>query len=380
MTEKEAKKFEMTMNFNEIILNIDSLKTKEEFISIQTMMNEIFMNSSFIKENSLKKEIIKKLDEAIFQYKNININEIYISLSFITLLETKIRNIPAYILESLLIDNKKIVDAFKNIFINVYKQNIQINNFQLPSLKNFVNFTFKYPDIINNFFEISFINVSFYYNQYFKMLLQNLDRFMEIVNEEELYRDDFIKKLFIFSDYNNEGNFKKINFIYHKLNNFEKFGKMQKIIRKNNFFLSHIMNANNEYLQKKFFDEILIILKEKTNILEEIEIYEFYQVFFCIFYLLEKYNGFNYLDIFDSLMKISFIVMEKVKDKNKKGIIQLFLRYLKKKMLEYLKSKGGKPDIEDKNEEDILSTEAINLLNFIEEKKNKFENNIYYFY
>ena len=417
MTEIEAKKFEMTMNFNEIILNIDSLKTKEEFISIQTMMNEIFMNSSFIKENSLKKEIIKKLDEAIFQYKNININEIYISLSFITLLETRIRNIPAYILESLLIDNKKIVDAFKNIFINVYKQNIQINNFQLPSLKNFVNFTFKYPDIINNFFEISFINVSFYYNQYFKMLLQNLDifkiqnidiiqkiyilklfdilfstflneeineeeikRFMEIVNEEELYRDDFIKKLFIFSDYNTEENFKKINFIYHQcLNNFEKFGKMQKIIRKNNFFLSHIMNANNEYLQKKFFDEILLILKEKTNILEEIEIYEFYQVFFCIFYLLEKYNGFNYLDIFDSLMKICFIVMEKVKDKNKKGIIQLFLRYLKKKMLEYLKSKGGKPDIEDKNEEDILSKEAINLLNFIEENKNKFEKNIFYF-
>ena len=148
MTEKETKKFEMTMNFNEIILSINSLKTKEEFISIQTMMNEIFMNYSFIKENSLKKEIIKKLDEIIFQNSNTNINEIYISLSFITLLEAKIRNIPAFILESLLIDNKKIVDAFKNIFINVYKQNIQINNFQLPSLKNFVNFTFKYPDII----------------------------------------------------------------------------------------------------------------------------------------------------------------------------------------------------------------------------------------
>ena len=177
MTEKESKKFEMTMNFNEIISSIDSLKTKEEFISNQTIMNEIFMNSSFIKENSLKKKIIKKLDEVIFQNNNTNIKEIFISLSFITLLETKIRNIPAYILESLLIDNKKIVEVFKNIFTNVYKQNIQINNFQLPSLKNFVNFTFKYPDIINNFFEISFINVSFYYNQYFKMLLQNLDIF-----------------------------------------------------------------------------------------------------------------------------------------------------------------------------------------------------------
>ena len=115
------------------------------------------------------------------------------------------------------------------------------------------------------------------------------------------------------------------------MNNFEEFGKHQKIIRKNSFFLSHIISANNEYLQKKYFDEILIVLKEKTNILEEIEIYDFYQVFFCIFYLLEKYKGFDYLNIFDSMMKISFIVMEKVKDRNKKGIIQLFLRYVKKK-------------------------------------------------
>ena len=81
------------------------------------------------------------------------------------------------------------------------------------------------------------------------------------------------------------------------------------------FFLSHIMTANNEYLQKKFFDEILIILKEKANILQEIEIYEFYQVFFCIF---RKNKGFDYLDIFDSMMKISFIVIKRVKDRNYK--------------------------------------------------------------
>ena len=30
--------------------------------------------------------------------------------------------------------------------------------------------------------------------------------------------------------------------------------------------------------------------------------------------------------------------MEKVKDKNKKGIIQLYLKYIKKKMIAYLKS------------------------------------------
>ena len=428
MALNEKNKNEITMNFNEIISNIDSLKSKEEFISIQTSMNEIFMNSSFIKDSSSKKEIISKLENNIFlidknkneqiSVNSININLIYISLSFLTLLESKIKNIPAYILESLLIDNKKIVNLFRNIFIYIYKQNLQVDNFQLPSLKNFVNFTFKYPDIINNYFEISFINSSLYYIQYFEMLLENLEileirnidiiqkvyilklfdflyqtflnddikeeqikKFFDILDGEELYKDEYVKKYFIFSDYINEEDFKKINCVYHYLNNFEKFGKFQKIIRKNLFFLSHIMTSNNEYLQKKFFDEILIVLKEKSNILEEIEIYEFYQVFFCIFYLLEKYNGFNYLDIFDSMMKISFIVMERVKDRNKKGIIQLFLRYVKTKMIEYIKSKGAKPEreMDNKEEEDILSEKGTNLLNFDEKNKKKFEDNIFYF-
>ena len=428
MALNEKNKNEITMNFNEIISNIDSLKSKEEFISIQTSMNEIFMNSSFIKDSSSKKEIISKLENNIFlidknkneqiSVNSININLIYISLSFLTLLESKIKNIPTYILESLLIDNKKIVNLFRNIFIYIYKQNLQVDNFQLPSLKNFVNFTFKYPDIINNYFEISFINSSLYYIQYFEMLLENLEileirnidiiqkvyilklfdflyqtflnddikeeqikKFFDILDGEELYKDEYVKKYFIFSDYINEEDFKKINCVYHYLNNFEKFGKFQKIIRKNLFFLSHIMTSNNEYLQKKFFDEILIVLKEKSNILEEIEIYEFYQVFFCIFYLLEKYNGFNYLDIFDSMMKISFIVMERVKDRNKKGIIQLFLRYVKTKMIEYIKSKGAKPEreMDNKEEEDILSEKGTNLLNFDEKNKKKFEDNIFYF-
>jgi len=424
MASNEKNKNEITMNFNEIISNIISLKSKEEFIEIQTTMNEIFMNSSFIKEVTLKKEIISNLNNIIFYINNensidpIKLNYIYISLGFLTLLETKIKNIPTYILESLLIDNNKIVILFKNIYIYIYKRNIHIDNFQLPSLKNFVNFTFKYPDIINNFFEISFINTSLYYIQYFEIILENLEileirnidiiqkiymlklfellfqtflneeikeeqikKFFEILDVEELYKDEYIKKYFIFSDYISEEDFKKINIPYQSFNNFEKFGKFQKIIRKNSFFLSHIMICNNEYLQKKYFDEILIVLKEKTNILEEIEIYDFYQVFFSIFYLLEKYNGFNYLDIFDSMMKICFIVMEKVNDKNKKGIIQLFLKYVKQKMISYLKSKGGKPEMEadDKEEENILSEKAIKLLNFDDKHKELFENNIFYF-
>ena len=414
-----------SMNLNEIILNINSLRTKKEYSLIQISMNEIFMNSTFIKDSSYKKEIITKLNENIFYINNqsnkidncFDLNYLFISLSFLTLLETKIRNIPTYILESILVDNNKIVNLFKNIFIYVYKKNIQIENFQLPSLKNFVNFTFKYPDIINNYFEINFINTSLFYVQYLEIILQNLEifeirgndiiqkiyilklfnllfqtfledevkeenikNFFEILEREELYRDDFIKKYFIFNNYAKDYEFKKINNVYHYLDNFEKFGNFQKIIRKNPFFLSHIITAKNEYLQKKYFDEILIVLKEKTNILEEIEIYEFYQVFFSIYYLLEIYNGFNYLNIFDSIMKICFIVMEKVKDNNKKGIIQIFLKYIKEKMIEYIKSKGGKPesDMYTTEEENILSEKARNLICF-KKNKNLFENNIFYF-
>ena len=55
LNEKNNNKNEITMNFDEIIHNINSLKTKNEFVIIQTSMNEIFMNSSFIKETSYKK-------------------------------------------------------------------------------------------------------------------------------------------------------------------------------------------------------------------------------------------------------------------------------------------------------------------------------------
>ena len=411
-----------TMTFSEIISNIDTLKIKEEFVQIQILLNEIFMNSSFIKETQQKKEIIEKISKLIFQInveRNIDIKIIYISLSFITLLESKIKNIPIYILQSILIDNEKVVNVLKKIYENIYQKKLEITNFQLPNIKNFVNFSFKYPDIINNYFEINFINTSSYYNTLFIMLLQNneiitinnsniiqkifilklfdilftaflnenitidtIKIFFDILEEEELYKDEFYKKFFIYSYYDNLADFERIGKIYNFIKNFEKFGKMQKIIRKNMYFISHIINSENEFLQKKFFDEILFLLKQKTNILEEIELYDFYQVFFCLYYLLEKYKGFDYLNIFDSMMKIAFIVMEKVKDKNKKGIIQLYLKYVKKKMIEYLKSKGAKSeldlDLENKEEENIFENKAIiDLLSFNEDNLKKYQK--YYF-
>ena len=171
-----------TMTFSEIISNIDTLTLKEEFIQIQTLMNEIFMNSSFIKETQQKKEIIEKVSSLIYSInnikkENINIKLVYIPLSFLTLLESKIKNIPIYLLQSILIDNEKIVNIFRIIFEQIYSKKLETNYFQLPNLKNFVNFIFKYPDIINNFFEINFINVSSYYNSLFIMLLNNSDIF-----------------------------------------------------------------------------------------------------------------------------------------------------------------------------------------------------------
>ena len=144
MSSEKVKKINTnkTMSFQEIISNIDELLSKEEFIEIQTLMNEIFMNSSFIKETQLKKEILEKINKIIFSINDnvkkeeINIKLIYIPLSFITLLESKIKNIPIYILQSVLIDNEKIVNLFKNIFEQIYQKNLEINNFQLPNLKN----------------------------------------------------------------------------------------------------------------------------------------------------------------------------------------------------------------------------------------------------
>ena len=76
--------------------------------------------------------------------------------------------------------------------------------------------------------------------------------------------------------------------------------------------------------------------------------------------------------------------MEKVKEKNKKGIIQLYLKYVKKKMIAYLKSNKVKNDnndldLENQEEEQNIfeNNKIIDLLSFTEENLNKY--NQYYF-
>ncbi len=139
------------------------------------------------------------------------------------------------------------------------------------------------------------------------------------------------------------------------------------------------MSCENEDLQKLFFNQIINLLKEKkSNILEEIEIYDFYQIFFSLFFILEKYNhSFNHLDIFDSLLKIVFLVMEIVIDRNKKGIIQIFMSYLKEQMNKFLKEKK-RDTVEEEEGEIIFNNEQRNLLSLEINYKN-FNNNSFLF-
>ena len=75
--------------------------------------------------------------------------------------------------------------------------------------------------------------------------------------------------------------------------------------------------------------------------------------------------------------------MEKVNDKNKKGIIQLYSKYIKKKMIAYLKSNNAEKDtissLENQEEEQNIFENKliIDLLSFNEENLNKYNN--YYF-
>ena len=72
--------------------------------------------------------------------------------------------------------------------------------------------------------------------------------------------------------------------------------------------------------------------------------------------------------------------MEKVEDTNKKGIIQLYLKYIKKKMIAYLKSNKAEKDtissLENQEEEQNIFENKliIDLLSFNEENLNKYNN------
>ena len=395
-------------NLNKLINEIDYLKINQELEKILNMINIIK------KENEIL-EIINKFNELLF----INNNNSFFSLNFYMIINSKKIFFNKILIEKLLIDNKKNINNFINIFKNIYFNNNN-NNFEIPNFNIFLNFTFKFPDIINNYFEYNFINFSLFFEEYLKNLIINkiysnckddlivqkiynlklfnilfstliksneisneinID-FFNYLNQNYLFYENFIKNFFNFGLINNsKENFLKILNIYNNLKEKFKFGKIYKIIKKNNFFISLILACNNEILRKNYFNLILNLLKEKkSNILEEIEIYDFYQIFFSIYFLLEDFNlnDDEFLNICDSIQKIIFIVLEIVNDKNKKGIIELLMKYIQNKMKIFIEKKGKEFEHKIENFSIVFDEKQNNFLDFKKNKENFKKNNFFF--
>ena len=391
-----------------IIANFDKIICNDDYLIIYKILSDNLEKILKLKDNT--EQIINYFLENIF----LKDNNPLILLSFYMIINENIYSVPNLIIEKSFIDNeitsKKLILIFNSIYISNNKE-----NFQIPPLNIFINFCFKIPDFINNYFEFSFVNNSLYFESLFHQLFLNINifslegiiqkvyilklfqnlynsilnyndisekelkSFILLIYDNELLKDEFLKRYFQFNCFLNKDNFNKILIIYKNVKNVEKLGRIDKTIRKNSYFLSLILSCENEDLQKLFFNQIINLLKEKkSNILEEIEIYDFYQIFFSLFFILEKYNhSFNHLDIFDSLLKIVFLVMEMVMDKNKKGIIQIFMSYLKDKMNNFLKDKKREPVEEDEGES-IFLDEQKNLLSLQDNQKNLINN--YFFF
>ena len=391
-----------------IIANFDKIISNDDYLVIYKDLYDNFQKILKLKENTEK--IINYFFENIF----LKDNNPLILLSFYMIINENIHLVPNLIIEKCFINNEITSKRIILIFNSIYNTNNK-ENFQIPPLNIFINFCFKIPDFINNYFEFSFINNSLYFESLFHefflninifsqegiiqkiyvlKLFQNLyncilnyndinekeiNSFLLLIYDNELLKDEFLKRYFQFNCFLNKNNFNKILIIYKNVKNVDKLGRIDKTIRKNYYFISLILSCENEELQKLFFNQIINLLKEKkSNILEEIEIYDFYQIFFAIYFILEKYNhSFNHLDIFDSLLKIVFLVMEIVMDKNKKGVIQIFMSYLKEKMNNFLKSKKREP-VEEKEEESIFSDEQKNLLSLKDNQNNIIKNYFYF--
>ena len=397
----ENKKESIYDNFRKMLVN-------EDYLDICKILKENFEKIKQMKDNI--EELLNYFIENIY----FNNNNPLITLSFYIQINDNISLFPSLIIEKCFINNEITSQKLILIFKSIYNSNNK-ENFQIPPLNIFINFCFKIPDIINNYFEYSFINKSLYYESLFSHFVLNIEifslegliqkiyilklysnlyncilinnkinekeiqLFLQLLYDNELLKDEFLKRYFQFNCLLNKETFNKILILYKKVKNVEKLGRIDKTIRKNNYFLSLILSCENEDLQKLFFKQIITLLKEKkSNILEEIELYDFYQIFFGIYFILEKYNkSFNHLEIFDSLLKIVFLVMEIVIDRNKKGIIQIFMSYLKEQMNKFLKDKK-RDTVEEEEGEIIFNNEQRNLLSLEINYKN-FNNNTFLF-
>ncbi len=405
------------INLNEIIIqNLNELKNEFDYLKINQQLENVLNMINNIKKDKEIIDITNKFNEFLF----INNNNTFFSLNFYMIINSKKIFLNKILIEKLLIDNKKNINNFIKIFKEIYFKNNDINLFEIPNFNIFLNFTFKFPDIVNNYFEYNFINFSLFFEEYLKNLIihkiylgckddliiqkiYNLklfniffstliksneitneinNEFFNHLNQNYLLYEEFIKKFFQFGLINNsKENFLKILNIYNNLKEKYKFGKIYKTIKKNNFFVSLLLACKNEKLKNFYFNLILNLLKEKkSNILEEIEIYDFYQIFFSIYYLLEKFNlnDEEFLNICDSIQKIIFIVLEIVNDRNKKGIIELLMKYIQNKMKFFIEKKGKEFDHKLENFSIVFDEKQNNFLDFKKNKEN-FEKNIFLF-
>ena len=393
-----------------IIENVKRCLVERDYYKIYSIIeNNMIKCLSYDNNDNVINGLADNILNIIFGNKNEY--NVYIHLSFLMLTNDKIKVIPKKIIEKAYINNNKTTLSLIEIFIKIYITKENETNFQLPSLNTFINFCFKLPDILSNFFQSSFINYTLYYERLMTQLLYNtktifsiegiinkisslklyeelyssfahtdfsdeiLNDYVNMIQDNELHRESFITQLFYFNCID-QVEFNRIAKIYKLIGNYSKFKKVDKIIRKNSMFISLLLSSDNVLLEKIYLNDILVLLKDKREyVVEEIEIFDFYMIFFSMFYILETVSDLELLSVFDGMMKIVLLVFEIVNNDNKKGIIQIFMKYLKSKMKSYLKLKSDTSD----NDEVLVFTQAqIDFLNFDTAKKN-FTSNSYYF-
>ena len=361
-------------NFNlnvKIIINLNELKNEKDYLKINQQLENVLNMVNNIKKDNEIIDIINKFNEFLF----INNNNTFLSLNFYMIINSKKIFLNKILIEKLLIDNKKNINNFIKIFKEIYFKNNNNNIFEIPNFNIFLNFTFKFPDIVNNYFEYNFINFSLFFEEYLKNLIIHKiylnckdDLIIQKIYNLKLFNILFstlIKSNEITNEINNE-------FFNHLNQNYLLY---EEFIKK--FFQFGLINNSKENFLKIL--NIYNNLKEKY-ILEEIEIYDFYQIFFSIYYLLEKFNlnDEEFLNICDSIQKIIFIVFEIVDDKNKKGIIELLMKYIQNKMKIFIEKKGKEFEHKFENFSVVFDEKQNNFLDFKKNKEN-FEKNIFLF-
>ena len=400
----KANNYQFT-NENDLINLLSKLNNEKNYYNVYSSLENIFSENWKMFQKETSEIFTVKINDSI-----INGSNHYLKLAWFMLVENKIDIIPTVVIEKCFIDNsiitKMIIDILHEIYRSKNDNENEKRDFQLPSTQYFINLIFKLPVIITNYFELSFINHSHYYECLFKnVLLFRIDllednifiskifslklfeilykcitnnsfdetihiSLMEIIQRNELFKEEFIKRLFHFHSIVNKSQFIQISRLYKLVNSFNCLNKIDKIIKRNNFFLTLVLISKNNQLQNNCFSSIIKIMKNQTrSLFEDIEIYGFYIVFFFIYYILETCHDLEMLDVFDNLVKICFIILENVSDKNKKGIVQIFMNYLYQQMHQYLKLKNSKSELQEIEIDEVYNKEQINVVNFQNTRK-----------